>query len=146
MPAPCPLVVDRAKMPPRLTILCATITRVLASVLRFHKGADHEAWKARARSLSSGSEAWRMSNPAILPCVSGRNLHRPDDPLHPFQSLLDRIHLWLMGLAGAAGAVGDRNALKHNREPIKAPELPFVTDIAGLFGCQKMALGRDADR
>jgi hypothetical protein len=69
-----------------------------------------------------------------------------DDPLHPFQCLLDRIHLRLMGLAGAAGAVGDRNALKHDRERIKAPGLPFVPHVAGLFGCEEVALGGDADR
>jgi hypothetical protein len=39
---PCPLVVDRAKMLPRLAISCVMITRVLAPELRSHKGADRE--------------------------------------------------------------------------------------------------------
>jgi hypothetical protein len=34
---PCPLVVDRGKMPPRLTTSYVMITRVLASVLRSQK-------------------------------------------------------------------------------------------------------------
>ena len=38
--AHCPLVVDRGKMPPRLTTSYVMITRVLASVLRSQKVAD----------------------------------------------------------------------------------------------------------
>jgi hypothetical protein len=46
----CPLVVDRMKMLLWLTILYVMITRVLASVLRSHTGADRWGWKARAVS------------------------------------------------------------------------------------------------
>jgi hypothetical protein len=46
------------------------ITLVPAPVLQSHNGSYHQAWKARARSLSSDFEAWRMSNPAIRPVLS----------------------------------------------------------------------------
>ena len=69
-----------------------------------------------------------------------------DDPLHALKRLLDRVDLGLVRLAGAAGAVGDRNALEHDREGVEAPRLPLVPHAAGLLGRQEVPLGRNTDR
>jgi hypothetical protein len=106
------------------------------------------------RDLIKGTQletVYPTSIPKVLKHLPGDHRALPariggdDDPLHALKCLLDRIHLGLVRLTGAAGAIGNRDTLEHDRQRIKPPRLPFLPNIAGFLGSQEMALGGDAD-